>query len=97
MVKLFILLFYLFGLQSEEDCIFKIDWLQLAYFKGCNVFYVGWVKRISIVPLFAALFQKVFGLIFGIDVIFIGLVGTGMILFGGWPLNLGANIFSPLL
>lgn len=45
--------------------------------------YVGWVRRISITLCFVALSHKVFGLIFDVDVIFLGLVGTGMSFFGG--------------
>lgn len=46
--------------------------------------------------LFAAHSQNVFGLIFGIEVIFLELTGTGRSLFGGWLLTSEANLFSPL-
>jgi hypothetical protein len=36
---------------------------------------VGWVRRISTISLFAAISHKVFCLIFGIDVIFLRLIG----------------------
>jgi hypothetical protein len=45
-------------------------------------FIVGWVRRI-LTLLFVAHSKTVFGLIFGMDVIFFGLVETERSLFGG--------------
>lgn len=60
------------------------------------MFYVGWVRRILTIFLFAPHCQKVFGIIFGTNVIFFGLVGTRRGLFGVWLPASEANIFSPL-
>jgi uncharacterized membrane protein len=60
------------------------------------MFYVGWVRRILIIFLFAAHCQKVFGIILGTNVILFGLIGARRGLFGVWPLASEANIFSPL-
>jgi hypothetical protein len=47
------------------------------------VFFVGRVRRILTIFLFVVHSQKIFGAIFEIDAIFLGLVGTGRGLFGG--------------
>jgi hypothetical protein len=83
MVKSFIATLLFYGLQLEEGYIPKTKLLLLDFFRRWDVFFVGRVRRILTIFLFVVHSQKIFGAIFEIDAIFLGLVGTGRGLFGG--------------